>query len=241
MTQDPTNPFNPATGSPEPGPDGQSPYGAPAGQQQPYGAPAGQQQPYGAPAGQQQPYGTPQPPYGSQQAPYWQQDPHSGQARYAQHSPYGATYAGGGAPYGGFGMGQYGVMRPPMGLVQSVKAFFQNYLRFDGRASRGEFWWPTLGGFLLGLAVGLLMVLVSFSETLAAVLWGLVGLFSLAIIVPAIALIVRRLHDTNRSGLMLLIGFIPFVGALVLLFFVISDSDPNGAQYDGPTQPATGE
>ncbi|MHB9077753.1 MAG: DUF805 domain-containing protein [Pirellulaceae bacterium] len=57
--------------------------------------------------------------------------------------------------------------------------------------------------------------------------------YSLAMLVPGIAVSIRRLHDTNGSGLWLLILFVPLVGALVLLLFLVQDSQPGSNQY-GP-------
>ncbi|MNZ89121.1 Inner membrane protein YhaI [compost metagenome] len=61
----------------------------------------------------------------------------------------------------------------------------------------------------------------------------LAGLYSLAILLPSLALVVRRLHDTGRSGWWVLIGFIPLIGFIVLLVFMCTDSDPDTNQY-GP-------
>lgn len=56
-------------------------------------------------------------------------------------------------------------------------------------------------------------------------------LFSLAIILPSIAVAVRRLHDTGKTGWWLLISFIPLVGAIVLIIFYVSDSQPGSNKY----------
>jgi uncharacterized membrane protein YhaH (DUF805 family) len=102
----------------------------------------------------------------------------------------------------------------------------KKYADFSGRARRSEFWFFSLAAFLayavafgIGLAIGnqyLYLVLI------------------LALFVPGLALTVRRLHDTNRSGWWILIGLVPFVGAIVLLVFEVSDSDPGTNQY-GPS------
>jgi uncharacterized membrane protein YhaH (DUF805 family) len=57
------------------------------------------------------------------------------------------------------------------------------------------------------------------------------GLYTLAVLIPSIAVSVRRLHDTNRSGWWLLISLVPLVGAIVLLVFLVLDSQPGENQY----------
>jgi uncharacterized membrane protein YhaH (DUF805 family) len=57
------------------------------------------------------------------------------------------------------------------------------------------------------------------------------GLYSLAILIPSLAVTVRRLHDTDRTGWWLLIGMIPLIGAIVLLVFMLLDSQPGDNQY----------
>ena len=55
--------------------------------------------------------------------------------------------------------------------------------------------------------------------------------YSLAVLIPSIAVSVRRLHDTDRSGWWLLIGLVPLIGAIVLLVFMVLDSKPDENQY----------
>jgi uncharacterized membrane protein YhaH (DUF805 family) len=105
-----------------------------------------------------------------------------------------------------------------------------NYANFNGRAHRGEFWKFWL--FNTYMAV----VLAVFEEYLD---WfpdyesALASIYSLAVLLPSIALGARRLHDTNRSGWYQLIPFIPVVGFLVLMYFYLKDSDSNANKY-GP-------
>ena len=67
----------------------------------------------------------------------------------------------------------------------------------------------------------------------------LIGIFQLAIIIPGIAITVRRLHDTGRSGWWLFVGLIPFIGAIILIVWYATDSQPGANEY-GPN-PKTGE
>ena len=108
----------------------------------------------------------------------------------------------------------------------------RKYATFDGRSRRREYWFFALFNFLILVALSIVdMGLGSFSEEAGIGLLG--GLFCLGIILPSIAVTVRRLHDTNRSGWWILINLIPLVGAIVLLVFTVLDSQPGGNKY-GP-------
>lgn len=94
----------------------------------------------------------------------------------------------------------------------------QHYATFTGRARRREYWWFTLVN--LGVVVALSLVDAALDTG------ALTGLYSLAVLVPALAVSVRRLHDTGRSGLWLLISLVPLVGGIVLLVFLLLDGEP---------------
>lgn len=85
-------------------------------------------------------------------------------------------------------------------FLNATKRFFTKYATFSGRASRGEYWWAQLGLFLLSLAVGVIALIPFVGSILQAV-------YGLGVIVPSIALSVRRLHDSNLSGWFLLIPY----------------------------------
>ncbi|WP_151723385.1 DUF805 domain-containing protein [Acinetobacter junii] len=90
---------------------------------------------------------------------------------------------------------------------------FMNYVNFDGRARRKEFWFFQLIAFI-GLTI-----IAMFSFTFA-------GIFALIITLPSIAVSIRRLHDTGRSGWWLLIGAIPIIGILMLIYWYAQDGEP---------------
>ena len=100
-----------------------------------------------------------------------------------------------------------------MTFSESVSTCLKKYFVFEGRASRSEYWWFQL--------------IVSPSYLISTILENEIGYLFLGItlftLIPAISAGVRRLHDTNRSGFFLLISFIPFIGGLVLLFFLIPE------------------
>lgn len=108
----------------------------------------------------------------------------------------------------------------------------KKYVVFSGRARRKEFWFFSLFNILASIVAGVLDV-VTGNFNYSAGLGPFSGLYSLAVLLPSLAVCVRRLHDTNRSGWWLLIGFVPLLGALVLLYFAIQDSTPGQNQY-GP-------
>ncbi|NMF58125.1 DUF805 domain-containing protein [Pseudanabaena yagii] len=106
----------------------------------------------------------------------------------------------------------------------------KKYAEFNGRAKRNEYWYFVLFNFLIALVLGFIDGLLHL--TVAGGLGVLGSLYSLAVLVPGIAAGIRRLHDTGRSGWWLLIGFIPFVGVIILIVFLASESQPEPNQYD---------
>lgn len=102
----------------------------------------------------------------------------------------------------------------------------RNYAEFEGRARRMEYWMFVLVNLGVLFVLGMLEHLVGLPSVL-------VSLYSLAILIPSIAVSVRRLHDTDRSGWWILIGFIPLIGTLVLLVFYCFGGDPGDNDF-GP-------
>ncbi|KAJ1682619.1 hypothetical protein LUZ63_022156 [Rhynchospora breviuscula] len=126
-------------------------------------------------------------------------------------------------------------------LKEAVRRFFQKYATFTGRASRSEFWWWILVAAIVNFVLNLLASIGGFALKpngefeiggFAVFVLIVAGLWGLATIVPQIALTVRRLHDTNRSGFWYFIVLIPLIGSIVLLVFLLLDSDPQGARFD---------
>ena len=108
----------------------------------------------------------------------------------------------------------------------------QNYFVFSGRARRKEYWYFTLVNLIIMLLLVVLDLMINlFSETYGLGLTS--GIYSLVVLIPSIAVLVRRLHDTNRSAWWLLIAIIPLIGTLVLLVLTIFDSDDGSNRY-GP-------
>jgi len=115
-----------------------------------------------------------------------------------------------------------------MGFGTAVGAFWSNYANFTGRARRSEYWFVQLFLVVTNLVVaGIDFVLMDgdVERFIANGGGGIVGLiWIIATIVPALAVLIRRLHDTSRSGWWALIGLVPLVGGIVLLVFTIQDS-----------------
>ena len=115
-----------------------------------------------------------------------------------------------------------------MNFVEAVQSVFSNFLNFRGRARRSEFWYFFLFVFVISFILGVIQILI----------WGqdanyLTGIFSLIILIPNIAVSIRRLHDTGRSGFWYLIGFIPIIGTIILIIWYCQDSEPGDNKY-GP-------
>lgn len=129
----------------------------------------------------------------------------------------------------------YGASAP-----EAVIRFFKKYATFSGRASRSEYWWVTLVNGVVSNLFYFLAVFAGVNEAnvLAAIAVGLLCAWGLATLVPAVALVVRRLHDANISGWMALLGLIPLAGGIILLVFVLTGPRPEGQRFDsfGSTQ-----
>ncbi len=108
-----------------------------------------------------------------------------------------------------------------MGFMDAVKSVYGNYANFNDRSRRSEYWWFFLFTFIMGVVLSMLDAMIGSSPILY-------GLFALGSFIPSIALAVRRLHDTGKSGWFLLLVLIPLIGPLVLLFFYVQPSgEPN--------------
>ncbi|MAK63372.1 MAG: hypothetical protein CMF75_01300 [Maricaulis sp.] len=112
-----------------------------------------------------------------------------------------------------------------MGFVDAAKSGLTNYVNFQGRARRSEYWFWVLFVFVLSIVGGII------DGLLGTYLFG--GLIALGTFLPSIAVAVRRLHDTGRSGFWLFLGLIPLVGFIVLIIFYIGESEAGSNKY-GP-------
>ena len=104
-----------------------------------------------------------------------------------------------------------------------------NYVGFSGRARRAEYWYYTLFVIIISIAANLISIAITKP--------GDVGVLSivvaLALFLPGIAVGVRRLHDTGRSGWWMLIPLLPIIGSIILLVFFVFRGDESDNEY-GP-------
>ena len=117
----------------------------------------------------------------------------------------------------------------------------KKYTVFTGRARRKEYWFFVLFNILISAALSVVdYVTGTYSSHYGMGLLG--GLYALGVLLPAIAVTIRRLHDTGRSGWWILIALVPLIGGIVLLVFMVLDSQPGDNEY-GPSpkaEPAAG-
>ncbi|RMA57185.1 DUF805 domain-containing protein [Ulvibacter antarcticus] len=117
------------------------------------------------------------------------------------------------------------------------KVMVENYANFDGRARRSEYWYFSLFNFIIIFSFAIIMaVLSSVVNDEDVFLFSMIPLVLgfMVILIPSIAVAVRRLHDTGKSGWYYLLGVIPivsYVGGIVLLVFYCSDGDRGDNQY----------
>ena len=98
-----------------------------------------------------------------------------------------------------------------MNIIEATKQYFIRYADFQGRSRRSEYWWASLSIGIIGAIVGAILGELSF-------------IWSLAVLVPSLAICVRRLHDIGKSGWYYLIGLIPLVGSIILIIWFCKDS-----------------
>jgi len=112
------------------------------------------------------------------------------------------------------------------------------FATFSGRSRRKEYWYFTLVYLIIEVVLAVIdMATGLFSQSTG--IGVLSGIFALAMILPSLSVSVRRLHDTGRSGWWLLIGLIPLLGAIVLLVFMILDSEPGSNRFGDNPKAAT--
>jgi uncharacterized membrane protein YhaH (DUF805 family) len=116
-----------------------------------------------------------------------------------------------------------------MSFADAIRTCLTKYADFSGRARRSEYWYFWLFLVLADVVVSVVAGAIHLSF--------LSYLVSLALIVPSLAVGVRRLHDTGKSGWWLLIALVPLVGVIILIVFLATDTSPAGDRY-GPSPKA---
>ena len=120
-----------------------------------------------------------------------------------------------------------------MSFKESIVNVFQNYANFSGRARRSEYWYFTLFIFLVSAVLSGLNAAVFGTDAQMTIFTIIQSLFSLATLIPSIAVTVRRLHDIGKSGWFYFLILIPVVGSIILLVWECKDSEP-GTNVYGP-------
>ena len=115
----------------------------------------------------------------------------------------------------------------------------KKYAVFSGRSRRMEYWFFVLFNLIVAFVLALIDMLIG---TFSAVqnIGLLSGIYSLAVLIPTLAVTVRRLHDIDRSGWWILINLIPLVGAIVLLVFSLLPGTPGSNRFGPDPKGATG-
>lgn len=116
----------------------------------------------------------------------------------------------------------------------------KNYATFSGRARRKEYWMFFLFNVLISLGLGVLDIVAgTYSVEYETGFFS--ALYSLLVLIPSIAVSVRRLHDTNRSGWWVVISLIPIIGVLVLFVFTCLDSQPGTNRFGANPKEASSQ
>lgn len=103
---------------------------------------------------------------------------------------------------------------------------FRNYVNFQGRANRTQFWMF----ILFNLIAGVILFGIAFAVPALAFL---ITVYNLAVFLPSLAICVRRLHDTDRSGWWILLGLIPLVGGIIMLILYLLPGTPGANRFGG--------
>ena len=128
-----------------------------------------------------------------------------------------------------------------MTFGKSIQTCFSKYLTFNGRATRSEFWWFWFLSFLVNIPFnvwGFALPFYTTSETLVydSIMMSLLCIVALVLIFPMISVFVRRMHDTGRSGWNFLWSFLPFIGGIILLIFLLQPSAPSNKYGMNPNE-----
>lgn len=128
-----------------------------------------------------------------------------------------------------------------MTFPEAVKSVLSQYVGFSGRARRSEYWWFFLFTMIVFIVASILdSVLFAPDPGSTRIIGPIYGLAALALLLPSLAVGVRRLHDTDRTGWWLLIGLVPIVGAILLIVWYCQDSGPDNQYGPSPKSAAQG-
>jgi len=104
-----------------------------------------------------------------------------------------------------------------MNFTEALKTvFLDKYADFSGRAARSEYWWTMLFSFGLGLVFQILAMILGSIPVISIIYTIITMLIGLALLVPGVAVYIRRMHDIGKSGPFLLLALVPFVNLYII-------------------------
>lgn len=132
-----------------------------------------------------------------------------------------------------------------MGFAEAVRTCLSKYVTFEGRARRSEFWYFVLFQIIVSVVAGILDAIVFPNWNVTGDQGPLPWLTNALLLLPSIAVTARRLHDIDKSGWWQLLNFIPIIGWIIMLIWLVRDGQrqPNRFGYDpkgqiaGPSGP----
>ena len=125
---------------------------------------------------------------------------------------------------------------PSVGLQEAVLKALSNWKDCNTRSRRSEFWWVYLICVLIEIPLAVLaqIIMDKFISIVGLIIYLVALVIALFMICVMFSLAIRRLHDTGREGWWILIGLVPVVGGVILLVFMILDSQREANDY-GPS------
>ena len=120
-----------------------------------------------------------------------------------------------------------------MSFTDAISDGLSKYVTFTGRSSRSAYWWF----YLFGLLVVLAALIIDFALNTYPIIYVVA---TLALLLPNLAILFRRLHDAGHSGWWILIGLVPLIGAIVLLVFTLQGSEGPNQWGSGPDERVAG-
>ena len=119
----------------------------------------------------------------------------------------------------------------PMSYIEAIKSGYSNYAKFNGRASRSEFWWFVLFYAVVILIVNQIVSLTGLPIIISVLVWA-------SFVLPMLGLYFRRLHDVDRTAWWILIAFVPLIGSIVLIVFWATPGTEGDNRFGPPTATA---
>jgi uncharacterized membrane protein YhaH (DUF805 family) len=140
---------------------------------------------------------------------------------------YGGYPGGGFTPQQDYNQQQRGYLQGgPVDFQGAIRQQFENVMNFSGRASRSAYWWYALALFIVSIVLEIFSAVVGSSA-----LTLLIGLVMIVVGLSGLSVGVRRLHDSDKSGWMILLGLIPFVGWIIVIILMVLPGTPGPNRF----------